>query len=404
MSTGTGIKKNMVLLENIAWLPAVCTIVFIFYMTTQNGDVSDSVSMDMAGRLSDRTYFGVSLTTLNSILRTMAHFAEYASLSLFIGFAVTVNRIRGKMRFFYMCLMAMIVAVTDEFVQIFVPGRYGDIRDLFFDGMGILIVALILLAFSRPYKNTDVTDKRAMLGINIDNVTFEEAVRRICTMAGMKDRSRYIVTPNVDHIIKLQKDEVFRKVYDKADLIVTDGVPLMWIAESTGQPIREKISGSDLLPRVAEKAAEQGLSVFLFGAEEGIADKAADNLKAKYEKLKIAGTYSPPLGFENDSKELEKSIEIINKGAADIVVLGLGSPKQEKFILDNIDRLHPAIYLPIGAAIDFEAGHISRAPLWMRSHGLEWFYRFVNEPGRLFKRYFIDDLKIFMITWKYRNC
>jgi len=236
----------------------------------------------------------------------------------------------------------------------------------------------------------------------IDNVTFEEAIAIIDKFIN-DGKYHYVVTPNVDHIVKLEKDEEFKKVYESADLILTDGMPLIWISKLLKKPIKEKISGSDLFPEVCKMAAEKGYSVFLLGAGPGVAQKAAEKLMAKYKGLKIAGVYSPPYGFENDEKEIRKIIEMINQSKPDILAVGLGAPKQEKFIYKYLSELKVPVSLGIGAAIDFEAGNIKRAPKWMQRCGLEWFYRFLKEPKRMFKRYFIDDMQIFRIFLKYKG-
>lgn len=239
------------------------------------------------------------------------------------------------------------------------------------------------------------------LNTEVDNLTMNEAINQIDRLIQMRTPS-YVVTPNVDHIAKLEKDEEFKDVYKNADLILTDGMPLIWISKLKGNPIKEKVSGSDLFPKICELASNKGYSVFLLGAAEGIADKAAENLKNKYEGLNIVGTYSPSYGFEKKSDEIDKIIRIINECKPDILAVGLGAPKQEKFLYKYKKRLNVPISLAIGASIDFEAGNIKRAPKWMSEHGLEWFYRFLKEPKRLFKRYFIDDIKILQLYWKYK--
>lgn len=131
--------------------------------------------------------------------------------------------------------------------------------------------------------------------------------------------------------------------------------------------------------------------------------KAAEKLKGKYPDLQVAGTYSPIYGFEKDEKEIKKVIDIVNDAKPDILFVGVGAPKQEKFIHKYKNELKVPISLGIGAAIDFEAGNIKRAPKWMQKSGLEGFYRFFKEPRRLFKRVFIEDFKIFGLAFKYRK-
>lgn len=240
------------------------------------------------------------------------------------------------------------------------------------------------------------------LNTEIDNLTMNETIEKIEHLI-LNKKPSYIVTPNVDHIVKLEDDKEFRQVYKEADLILTDGMPLVWISKIKKTPIKEKVSGSDLFPEVCNLAAERGYKLFLLGAAEGVAARAAENLKKKYEGINIVGTYSPSYGFENDEYEIQKIIEIINKVKPDILAVGLGAPKQEKFLYKYKNRLNVPVSLAIGASIDFEAGNISRAPRWMQNIGLEWFYRLCKEPRRMFKRYIIEDIKIIKITIKYRK-
>lgn len=239
------------------------------------------------------------------------------------------------------------------------------------------------------------------LNTEIDNLSMDEAIREIDKLITEKNPS-YVVTPNVDHIVKLEKDIEFKKVYKNANLILTDGMPLIWISKLYGNPIKEKISGSDLFPKVCEIAAIKGYKVFILGAAEGVADKAAANLQEKYKGLNIVGTYSPSYGFENKESEIKYIIDVINEKKPDILAVGLGAPKQEKFLYKYRENLNVPISLAIGASIDFEAENIKRAPKWMQNIGLEWFYRLCKEPRRMFKRYIIDDLKILKICLKYR--
>lgn len=406
--------------RTLSWTPAFAAILVIFILSSQNGVVSGDTSWKLTVGLfhlvvEENAYVAASkqaaIEALDALIRMIAHMGEYAFLSLTIGFAVTVNGFGGKIRMFYMCFLGMIVAVADEFFQIFVPGRYGDLKDIAFDSVGIIAVAVLLYIWSRHFEKkktdrrtegkTQTVARRKFMNICLDDITFAEAVRQIGVLA-CGEGKHYVVTPNVDHVVKIEKDLEFRKIYEDADLILTDGTPLMWIAESLGCPIKEKIPGADLLPKVCEMAAKEGLTMFLFGAAEGVAEAAKRKLTKKYSGLKIVGVYSPPMGFERDKKEVEKAIRNINQHRPQIVVFGLGSPKQEKFIYQYRERMDFHVALPFGAAIDFEAGMVKRAPLWMRRLGLEWLFRFFQEPGRLFKRYFIDDMKIFWLAWKYR--
>jgi len=239
------------------------------------------------------------------------------------------------------------------------------------------------------------------MNIHIDNLTMGEALEQISYLTG-NTRQSYVVTPNVDHLVKLQKDDEFLEIYKNASLVLTDGQPLIWISKLYRTPIKEKISGSDLFPEVCKLAADKGYKMFFLGAAEGVADAAAKKLTAKYPELRIVGTLSPKMGFENDSNEIRRVIETVRVTSPDILVVALGAPKQEKFLYRNKKSLDVPLSLLVGAALDFEAGNVKRAPAWMSRNGLEWFYRFCKEPGRMFRRYFIDDMKILGLIWKYR--
>lgn len=239
------------------------------------------------------------------------------------------------------------------------------------------------------------------MNTNIDNLTMAETLHEIDKLIQKKNCS-YVVTPNVDHIVRLEKDVELQKVYKNASLILTDGKPLIWISKWYKTPIKEKISGSDLFPKVCELAANKNYTMYLLGAAEGVADTAAKNLMKKYPGLNVVGTYSPPFGFEKNEQEMNKIKTQIQEVHPDILIVGLGCPKQEKFMYYHCKELGVPISFGLGASIDFEAGNIKRAPKWMSNHGLEWLYRFSKEPKRLFKRYFVDDLKIIQVARKYR--
>lgn len=226
--------------------------------------------------------------------------------------------------------------------------------------------------------------RQKFMNTEIDNLTMQEALETIDALI-QENKNAYVVTPNVDHIVQLETNKELQDVYANASLILTDGKPLLWIAKWYGTPIKEKISGSDLFPLLCDMAAKKGYSMFFLGAAEGVAAKAADNLMNKYKGLQVIGTYSPPYGFENDSSEMNKIDAMIKKARPDILIVGLGCPKQEKFIYNNYKKLGVPISLGLGASFDFEAGNIKRAPKWMANHGLEWLFRITQDPKRLMK-------------------
>lgn len=238
-------------------------------------------------------------------------------------------------------------------------------------------------------------------GIEIDNLTFAEALERIVTIA-KQHRSQYVVTPNVDHIVRLQEDADFLKIYQGAALSVVDGMPIVWASHWLGNPLKERVTGADLLPRLCEVAAQRGLSVYFLGAAPGVAQLAADKLQVQYPGLTVAGLYSPPFGFETDAVECQNIIELVNRCEPDILFVGLGSPKQERWIAQYQASLKVGVMLGIGAAIAFAAGVEKRAPLVMQKTGTEWLHRLAHNPRRLGGRYWQDFgfFKIVYRTWR----
>lgn len=241
--------------------------------------------------------------------------------------------------------------------------------------------------------------KATICGIDIDNVSLSETLNLIFACLD-KRKPAYIVTPNVDHIVKLQKDRGFRKVYNDALLALPDGMPILWAAKFLGTPLKEKISGSDLFPTLCAISADKGYKLFFLGGREGAAEKAAEVLRDKYPKIQIVGTYCPSFGFERNSLENAKIIKMIKDAATDILFVGLGAPKQEKWIFQFKDQYEAPLSLGIGVSFEFIAGLVKRAPLWMQQLGFEWLWRLLMEPGRLWKRYLIDDLKFFWLVLK----
>ncbi len=239
--------------------------------------------------------------------------------------------------------------------------------------------------------------KVEICGIMIDNLTESGAIERIERLV-RNGTSNFVVTPNVDHLIKLQTDMEFRDVYQEADLVLADGMPLIWASKFLGKPLHHRITGSDLFPKLCKRAAEIEYKVFFLGGRPGAAEKAKEILQARFSGLQIVGTYAPPLGFEYDINENKKIIEMLRASSPDILFVGLGAPKQEKWIYMNKDRYEVPVSIGIGVSFEFVAGMVRRAPKWMQRIGIEWFWRFLMEPKKLWKRYFVNDMKIFKMV------
>ena len=243
--------------------------------------------------------------------------------------------------------------------------------------------------------------KEQILNTYINNLTMNETIENIEYMIQNKKNS-YVVPINVDVVMKIENDEKLKRIIDEADMVLVDGKPLIWISKIKKNKIKEKVSGSDLVPKLCEISNKKGYSIFIIGGKEGVAEAAKQKLKEKYSNINIVGTYAPPFGFENDQEELNKINKIISSVKPDLLFACFGCPKQEKWIYDNYNKYGAKVSICAGATVDFLAGNIKRAPKWMSDCGLEWFYRFLQEPKRLFKRYFIDDMKIIKLLFKYR--
>lgn len=244
-------------------------------------------------------------------------------------------------------------------------------------------------------------EKQQLLNTYINNMTMSETISEIENLIS-SDKKSYIVAINVDVVMKIENDAYLKKIVDDADMVLVDGKPLVWISKMHGKPLKAKISGSDLVPLLCEVAAKKNYSMFIIGGKEGIAEQAKKRLEERLPAIQIVGTYAPPMGFEEDEAELKKINEMISDAKPDLLIACFGCPKQEKWIYENISKYDAKVSVCAGATVDFLAGNVKRAPRWMSEHGLEWFYRFLQEPRRMFKRYFIDDVKIIKLIRKYK--
>jgi N-acetylglucosaminyldiphosphoundecaprenol N-acetyl-beta-D-mannosaminyltransferase len=205
-------------------------------------------------------------------------------------------------------------------------------------------------------------------------------------------RGGWVVTPNLDHLRRAARDREFRELYAEATLRVVDGQALVWALALQRTPVPERVAGSDLISLLAEGAARRGRSVFLLGGNPGTAKKAAAVLEQRYPGLRIAGTDCPPIGFDKDALAMARLSRRIHHVRPDIVFVALGSPKQELVIRHLRHDRPEAWWLGVGISFSFLAGEVRRAPRWMQRAGLEWLYRVLQEPERLFRRYFVEGL------------
>jgi exopolysaccharide biosynthesis WecB/TagA/CpsF family protein len=228
-------------------------------------------------------------------------------------------------------------------------------------------------------------------GLDFDALSEDEVVARI-TAELADGRGGWVITPNIDICRRVRKDPAARDLVRRASLVVADGMPLVWAARLNGDPLPERVAGASLIFTLSAAAAAQGRSVYLLGGALGVPELAAAELARRYPGLRIAGTDSPPFGFDQQPAELAALRDRIVRARPDIVFTGLGFPRQEQVITALAPALPGAWFIGCGAAIPFAAGTLPRAPRWMQQAGLEWSWRLLTEPRRLFRRYLMDDL------------
>lgn len=239
-----------------------------------------------------------------------------------------------------------------------------------------------------------------ILNVDIHNYTFQSLLEEL--------KEGVVFTPNVDHLMKLQKDPEFYEVYRSADYLVCDSRIIQmtsgWVSE---EKIREQIAGSDFFPAFCQfhRNNTDEMKVFLLGGTTVESMEAAwQNLNERAGSEIIMGGYSPPFGFEKSEEECDRMIDMINASGATVLAVGVGAPKQEKWIMKHKHRLPGIkIFFAIGATIDFQAGNVQRSPKWITKIGMEWMYRMMQEPGRMVKRYLVDDLPYFKLILQQRR-
>ena len=228
----------------------------------------------------------------------------------------------------------------------------------------------------------------AILGIPFDCVTIPEALEAIERMIESR-KTHQLVTANVDFLVQSLSDVELRRILVEADLVLCDGTPLVWASKWLGHALPERVAGADLVPLLIEQAVQRQHRIFFLGGKPEVAAKAVQRLKEQHPTLQIAGQYSPPFAplLEMDHREIRRRVR---KARPDILLVSFGCPKAEKWIAMNCRTLGVPVCIGVGATIDFLAGEVKRAPEWMRDCGMEWIYRFLQEPARLGPRYALD--------------
>jgi N-acetylglucosaminyldiphosphoundecaprenol N-acetyl-beta-D-mannosaminyltransferase len=231
-----------------------------------------------------------------------------------------------------------------------------------------------------------------MGNVPIDVVTFAGALEHIEALVRAK-RGGTVFTPNIDHVVLAESDARLRAAYADVSLSLVDGTPLLWASRLLGTTLPEKISGSDLVLPLLRLAADKGFRVYFLGGAEGVAAKAAGILQRDMPGIQIAGWSSPRVALNGDANSYRAVIDDVRAHTPDLLLVALGCPKQEHFMLAARPELGAVVSVGVGASLDFVAGTVKRAPRWMSRTGLEWAFRLGQEPKRLWRRYLIQDPK-----------
>lgn len=241
---------------------------------------------------------------------------------------------------------------------------------------------------------SDMAEHIDLLNVRVDRVDFAAVMGHV-RQAIQRRQPCQIVTVNVDFIKLAKADPAYRRLINTADVSVADGMPLLWAARLIGAPLPERITGTDLVLGCAELAAADGRRLFLLGAAPGVAERAAAELRQRFPGLNICGVYAPPFGAwpEDEDRQI---VARVQAARPDVLFVAFGAPRQDVWIREHLAELDVPVSIGIGGTLNFLAGKIRRAPQWMQDSGLEWLYRIAQEPGRLWKRYLLEDLPIFL--------
>ncbi|MFP5392033.1 MAG: WecB/TagA/CpsF family glycosyltransferase [Gammaproteobacteria bacterium] len=227
----------------------------------------------------------------------------------------------------------------------------------------------------------------SMMGCHMDNLSMEETLQRVEGFIAAGTPHQHVVV-NVDKLVKASRDPELRQIINECALINVDGMPVVWASRLLGRPIKERVAGVDLFEALMKRAAEKGWRVFLLGAREEVVSGVKSTYEQKYRGLTVAGYRN---GYWKPEEELAV-VEQITAAKADLLFVAISSPKKEQFLGKYQAQMKIPFAMGVGGTFDVAVGKVKRAPVWMQKSGLEWFYRFLQEPRRMFRRYFIEDM------------
>ena len=227
-----------------------------------------------------------------------------------------------------------------------------------------------------------------VLGVQVQAAQIDDAVARMEKWIHDGDRCRTIAPTSMHGIVEAQHDPSLKEILNSTDAVVPDGMPLVWLGRRAGHCLPRRVYGPDLMLEFCEKTAGRGYRHFFYGGEPGVPERLAESLQRRFPSLQVCGTLSPPFR-PLDPTEDQEIVALICRASPDVLWVGLGTPKQERWMHEHRDKLRVPVVASVGAAFDFLSGRRRQAPLWMREHGLEWLFRLLKEPRRLWRRYLL---------------
>jgi N-acetylglucosaminyldiphosphoundecaprenol N-acetyl-beta-D-mannosaminyltransferase len=241
-----------------------------------------------------------------------------------------------------------------------------------------------------------MNERITLMGCSIDNLTMEETLQTVEGFIHTGKPHQHVVV-NVDKLVKASRDPELRRIINDCALVNVDGMPVVWASRLLGRPLKERVAGCDLFEALMRRAGEKGWRVFLLGAKEEVVSKVASTYRHKYPDLVLAGYRN---GYWKGEAEEADVVEQIRAARPDLLFVAISSPKKEQFLGRWQAEMKVPFAMGVGGTFDVAIGHVKRAPLWMQKSGLEWFYRFLQEPRRMFRRYFIEDMAFLWLFLK----
>ncbi len=231
-------------------------------------------------------------------------------------------------------------------------------------------------------------DSFHVLGVRVDAVQIPDVIAQMEEWIRERNTCRYIAVTGMHGVTEAQHDARFKAILNSADLVVPDGMPLVWLSRLRGRGLKRRVYGPELILRFCEETARRGYRHFLYGGAAGTPERLAEILQARFPDLKITGIYSPPFRPLTEEEDAQ-IVASIRRAAPDVLWVGLSTPKQERWMHEHRQQLNVPVLVGVGAAFDINSGRTRQAPRWMRDHGLEWFFRLLHEPRRLWRRYLL---------------